>query len=118
MAVIYASCDVKDTDWWVRLEDIDETGRAMSLNLGTIKARFASWKIPGLMSLAPTLRNRISLRQPRDIVRYEISMAGMAITLKRDTASWWQYDAYDNYRFPNPNTGGDEALATLTVPVK
>ena len=40
LAVVHASTDVKDTDWWVHISDVDPQGRSHRITQGTIRARF------------------------------------------------------------------------------
>jgi hypothetical protein len=40
MLVLYASTDVRDTDWWVHLADVDTSGQSVRLTTGVVRARF------------------------------------------------------------------------------
>jgi len=40
MVVLYASTDVRDTDWWVHLADVDTSGQSVRLTTGVVRARF------------------------------------------------------------------------------
>jgi putative CocE/NonD family hydrolase len=49
-AVLYAASSAKDTDWFVRLVDVDEKGKLLTLGTGKIRARFRqSMKEPTLL---------------------------------------------------------------------
>jgi putative CocE/NonD family hydrolase len=49
-AVLYAASSAKDTDWFVRLVDVDEKGKLLTLGSGKIRARFRqSMKEPTLL---------------------------------------------------------------------
>jgi hypothetical protein len=40
MLVLFASSDVRDTDWWVHLADVDTSGQSVRLTDGVVRARF------------------------------------------------------------------------------
>ncbi|MBI3950252.1 MAG: CocE/NonD family hydrolase [Acidobacteria bacterium] len=51
-AVLYASSSARDTDWFVRLMEVDKEGKIFSLAEGKIRARFRrSMKTPALIKL-------------------------------------------------------------------
>jgi len=117
LAVLYASTDVKDTDWWVHLSDVDERGRSNRLTLGTLRARYRQLEDPRYRGRGSNFEREVLLSgNPADIVRYEIGIKGVANTFKRGHRIRIAImNAMDNYTFPNSNTGGNEALATETV---
>ena len=39
-ATLYAASSARDTDWWIKLVDVDEDGNAFILNQGVARARF------------------------------------------------------------------------------
>ena len=93
-AVLYASSSAKDTDWVVRVTEVDEAGNSIRLCDGIVRARFRKSLIEP------------SLLLPDEIVRYEIPMtwisnrfaAGHCIRVEITSGA-------DNSVFPNSNTG-------------
>lgn len=94
LAVIYAASDQRDTDWVVRLTDVDEEGNSIRLCDGIVRARFRkSFIEPKLLV-------------PGETVRYEIPMtwianrfaAGHRIRVEITSGA-------DNSVFCNANTG-------------
>ena len=117
MAVLNASCDVLDTDWWVRLEDVDSQGNAMSLSVGMLRARFRNLEDKWFHVFGSNFEKEEMLSgNMSDIVRYEISLRNTAVTFKKGHCIRIAVmNACDNYCFPNSNTGGEEAYVTETV---
>lgn len=102
-AVLYASTSAKDTDWIVRLSDVDPDGRAWRLVEGIIRARFRN------------SFEKAELLTPGRIERYEISMRSHANTfLPGHRIRVSISSAAAGYIFPNSNTGEDEATVTRT----
>jgi uncharacterized protein len=63
-AVIYASSSAKDTDFFVRLSEIDEKGRVFRLVHGTIRARYRdSFAKPALLAPGEVYEYRLDLWQ-------------------------------------------------------
>ncbi len=63
-AVLYASSSAKDTDWFVRLSEIDEMGLVFPLCRGTIRARYReSFAKPKLLVPGEIYEYRIDLWQ-------------------------------------------------------
>ncbi|MFA4948072.1 MAG: CocE/NonD family hydrolase [Candidatus Krumholzibacteriia bacterium] len=63
-AVIYASSSAKDTDFFVRLSEIDEKGRVFPLVHGTIRARYReSFSKPTLLAPGEIYEYRLDLWQ-------------------------------------------------------
>ena len=93
-AILYASSDARDTDWVVRVTDLDEEGNSIRMCDGILRARFRKSFIEP------------SLLLPGEIVRYEIPMtwisnrfaAGHRICVEITSGA-------DNSVFPNSNTG-------------
>ncbi|MBR6823863.1 MAG: CocE/NonD family hydrolase [Firmicutes bacterium] len=93
-AVIYAASDAKDTDWVVRITDVDEEGNSTRLSDGIIRAKYRRSFIEPVLLL------------PGEIVRYEIPLtwisnrfvAGHRIRVEVTSGA-------DNSIFPNTNTG-------------
>lgn len=93
-AILYASSDARDTDWVVRVTDVDEEGNSIRMCDGILRARFRKSFIEP------------SLLLPGEIVRYEIPMtwisnrfaAGHRIRVEIASGA-------DSSVFPNSNTG-------------
>ena len=63
-AVLYASSSAKDTDWFMRLSEIDEKGRVFPLVHGTIRARYReSFSKPKLLAPGEIYEYRLDLWQ-------------------------------------------------------
>jgi hypothetical protein len=114
---LHASTDVKDTDWWVHLSDVDPTGRSNRLTLGSIRARFRGLEDPWHRARGANFeREELLSGNPDDVVVYRIGVKGVANTFKRGhRIRVAVMNALDNYTFPNSNTGENEALVTRTV---
>jgi uncharacterized protein len=117
LAVLYASTDVKDTDWWVHVSDVDPAGRSNRLTLGSLRARFRHLQDPRFRGQGSNFETEQLLSgDPADVVKYEIGIRGVANTFKKGHRIRLAImNALDNYTFPNSNTGGDEARVTETV---
>lgn len=103
-AEIYASSSSRDTDWLVRLEDVDADGNSIRLTDGILRARYRnSFEKPELL-------------EPGNIEKYCIRMAKTANTFKaghriRVTIT----SGAKNLAFPNHNTGNDPASDTEMI---
>ncbi|MGH7695405.1 MAG: CocE/NonD family hydrolase [Gemmatimonadaceae bacterium] len=117
LAVLYASTDVKDTDWWVHISDVDLAGRSNRLTLGSLRARFRQLQDPRFRGHGSNFETEHLLSgNPADVVKYEIGIRGVANTFKKGHRIRVAImNALDNYTFPNSNTGGDEARVTETI---
>ncbi len=117
LAVVHASTDVKDTDWWVHVSDVDPAGRSNRLTLGSVRARFRNLDDPRSRSQGSNYaREELLSGNPADVVKYQIGVKGVANTFKKGHRIRVAImNALDNYTFPNSNTGGDEARVTETV---
>jgi putative CocE/NonD family hydrolase len=95
-AVLYAASDAPDTDWLVRLTDVDENGRSIRLVDRIVQARYRdSWSRPKPLA-------------PGETVRYEIRLPHIANTfLKGHRIRVHVSSSAANLTFPNPNTGRD-----------
>jgi putative CocE/NonD family hydrolase len=102
-AVLYASSDAPDTDWLVRLTDVDEKGDSIRLVDNLVRARYRdSWSDP-----KPLV--------PGEIVRYEIRLPHIANTfLKGHRIRVQVTSSAGNLTFPNSNTGGNIFTETET----
>lgn len=117
MLVLYASTDVRDTDWWVHLADVDTAGQSVRLTTGVVRARFRDAEDKVHHVFGSNFEHETLLSgNPNDIVRYDISLHSIANTFKKGhRIRVAVMNALDNYSFPNSNTGQDEAMVTETV---
>ncbi|MBK8250220.1 MAG: CocE/NonD family hydrolase [Gemmatimonadetes bacterium] len=115
---LHASTDVKDTDWWVHVSDVDEAGKSQRLTLGGLRARFRELRDPQYRTGDGDFAREVLLSgNPADVVPYRIGIKGIANTFRRGHRIRIAImNAMANYTFPNSNTGGDEARATTTIP--
>ena len=115
--VLYASTDVKDTDWWVHVSDVDDQAASHRITQGMIRARFRNNEDPqhhifGVNYQTPKLLSGNS----DEVVKYEIGIRSIANTFRKGHRIRIAImNAVDNYSFPNSNTGEDEARVTRTV---
>lgn len=100
--ILFAATDRPDTDWTAKLVDVDETGRAINLCHGIVRARF---------------RNSTARPEPLEpgrVYEYTIPVGstcnlfrrGHRIRLEVSSSNFPHYDV-------NPNTGAPLAEATL-----
>lgn len=115
--VLYASTDVRDTDWWVHLADVDTSGRSNRLTVGVARARFRHNEDLQRGALGRNFETEQFLSgDPAEVVRYEIGLRSIANRFRKGhRIRIAVMNAMDNYSFPNSNTGGDEARVTGTV---
>ncbi|MGE8205084.1 CocE/NonD family hydrolase [Heyndrickxia sp. NPDC080065] len=101
LAVIYAASSAKDTDWLVRLTDVNEAGDSIRLSDGIIRARYRnSYEKPKLL-------------EPDRIESYEIKMSKIAHLFKKGHRIRVAITSgAKNAIFPNHNTGNDPAADT------
>ncbi|MEA4845858.1 MAG: CocE/NonD family hydrolase [Clostridiaceae bacterium] len=97
-ATLYASSSARDTDWIVRLTDVDEEGNSIRLSDGIIRARYRnSFEKPELL-------------KPGEIEKYEIKMSKIANVFKKNHRIRVSVTSgAKNLVFPNHNTGNDPA---------
>lgn len=92
----YAKSSARDTDFIVRLTEVDSSGRSMRLCDGIIRAKFRE----GI--------DKISLLEPDKIYKYEITTTKIANTFLKGTRLRLQImSGAKNYIFPNQNTGNN-----------
>ncbi|MFD2044754.1 CocE/NonD family hydrolase [Ornithinibacillus salinisoli] len=93
-AVLYASSSARDTDWVVRLTDVDENGNSVRLSDGIIRARYRhSFESPELL-------------EPSRVEKYDIRMTKIANTFKKGHRIRVAITSGAvNLAFPNQNTG-------------
>ncbi len=100
----YAASSALDTDFVVRLTDVDPTGRSIRLCDGLLRAKFRH----GF--------DRIELLTPGQVEKYRIRTTKIAWTLPAGHRLRLQITSgAENYIFPNPNTGANFFADTLTV---
>lgn len=100
-ANIFASTDCKDTDWVVRITEVDKEGNSLRLSDGLVRAKFRN-------SL-----KEIELLEPNEIVEYNIPMSWVANTFTKGNRIRVQVTSgAKNCIFPNHNTG--EAISDDT----
>ena len=116
--VLYASADVRDTDWWAHLSDVYPDNRSVRLTVGMLRARFRHLDDPDHQITGSNFGSEVLLSgDPDEVVRYEIAIPSIANTFRAGHRIRVAImNALDNYSFPNSNTGGDEATVTATVP--
>lgn len=117
MVVLYASTDVRDTDWWVHLADVDTSGQSVRLTTGVVRARFRDAEDKVHRVFGSNFEHETLLSgDPNEVVRYDISLHSIANTFKKGHRIRVAImNALDNDSFPNSNTGNDEATVTETV---
>ena len=94
VAVLYAASSARDTDWVVRLTDVDETGKSVRMCDGIMRARFRKSFIEPKLLL------------PGEIVRYEIPLTWISNTFKPGHRIRVEVTSgAANSVFPNTNTG-------------
>jgi putative CocE/NonD family hydrolase len=115
--VLYASTDVKDTDWWVHVSDVDGDAASHRITQGMIRARFRHNDDPQHHIFGDNYRTEKLLSgDPNEVVRYEIGIRSIANRFRKGhRVRIAIMNAVDDYSFPNSNTGEDEARVTRTV---
>jgi len=115
--ILYASTDVKDTDWWVYVSDVTPDNASHRLSVGALRARFRKLEDTDYHVFGSNFETEELLSGDiKDVVRYEISIPSIANTFKKgNRIRIAVMNAHDNYSFPNSNTGGDEGYVTETV---
>ncbi|MGV8147159.1 MAG: CocE/NonD family hydrolase [Alkaliphilus sp.] len=93
-ATIYASSSARDTDWVVRLTEVDEDGNSIRLSDGLIRARYRnSYECPELL-------------EPNKVEKYEINMTKIASVFRKGNRIRVEITSgAKNFIFPNHNTG-------------
>ncbi len=118
--VLYASTDVKDTDWWAYVSDVAPDYSSTRLSVGALRARFRGLDDPDTHIFGSNFEKEELLSGDiDDVVRYEISIPSVANTFKKGHRIRVAImNAHENYSFPNSNTGAHEGYATRTIPGK
>jgi len=114
---LYASCNVRDTDWWAYISDVHPDGSSVRYSLGVIRARFRNNEDKVYHVFGENFVNEELLSGSfEDVVNYTISMPSIALTFKKGHRIRIAItNACDNYGFPNSNTGKDEAIVIETM---
>ena len=117
IVVLYASTDVKDTDWWVYLSDVSPSNESNRLSVGVLRARFRNLEDPTYHVFGSNFeKEELLTGDINDVVRYEISIPSIANTFKKGhRIRIGVTNAHDNYSFPNSNSGGHEGYVTETM---
>jgi putative CocE/NonD family hydrolase len=117
MLVLYASTNVRDTDWWVHLSDVDSTGQSVRLTRAVMRARFRDGDDKVHHVFGANYEHETLLSgDSSDVVRYDISLRAIANTFKKGHRIRIAImNALDNDAFPNSNTGKNETMVTETV---
>jgi hypothetical protein len=117
MLVLYASTDVRDTDWFVYLSDVDSLGQSIRLTTGALRARFRDAEDKQHHVFGSNYQHEKLLSgDPHEVVRYDISLRSIANSFKTGhRIRVGIMNALDDYSFPNSNTGKNEATVTETV---
>ena len=115
--MLYASTDVKDTDWWVYISDVPPLNESKRLSVGVLRARFRNLEDPTYRVFGSNFEKEELLGGDiNDVVRYEISIPSITNTFKKGhRIRIGVTNAHDNYSFPNSNTGGHEGHVTETM---
>lgn len=115
---LHASTDVRDTDWWVHVADVDPAGRSNRLTLGAVRARFRTLADPQYRAQGENFaREELLSGDSAQVVRYRIGVKGVANTFKKGhRIRIAVMNAMGNYTFPNSNTGEHEGMVMRTVP--
>jgi|GEM_PF-68047 len=102
-AVLFAASSARDTDWFVHLADVDESGKSIRLLEAMVRARFReSTDVPRLLT-------------PGKVERYTLDLRAHAHVFKKGhRVRFAVASASAGYVFPNSNTGGDETTTTTS----
>ncbi len=106
-AVLYASSSAKDTDWFMRLMEVESGGKIFVLAEGTIRARFrGSMKKPVLL-------------KPGEIYEYTLDLWQTGITIQQGRRLRVEVASASFPLFSrNLNTGGHNEVDTEYVPAE
>lgn len=103
----YASSSARDTDWIVRLTDVDPEGNSIKLVDGVLRARYRK----GF--------DQEVLLEPGKVEAYLIRTSKIANTFKKGHRIRLTItSSADNFIFPNSNTGEDPAVDVDTIKAK
>ncbi|SKC81115.1 CocE/NonD family hydrolase [Maledivibacter halophilus] len=100
----FASSSARDTDWIVRLTDVDEDGNSIKLVDGVLRAKFRN------------SFDKIELLKPNRIEKYIIRTSKIGNTFRKGHKIRLTItSSADNFIFPNSNTGNDSSTDTEVV---
>ncbi|MCT1905429.1 CocE/NonD family hydrolase [Oceanobacillus sojae] len=103
-AYLYASSSAKDTDWVVRVTDVDPAGNSVKLVDSVLRARYRN----GF--------EKEELLEPNQIEKYVIRTSKIANTFKKGHRIRLTItSSAKNFIFPNTNTGEDPATDVRVV---
>jgi len=106
-AVLYASSSARDTDWFMRLMEVEASGKIFELAEGKIRARFRS-----------SMR-RPELLEPGEICEYKLDLWQTGITIPRGHRLRVEVASASFPLFSrNLNTGGHNEVETKYVPAE
>ena len=104
---IYASTSGKDTDWVIRVTDVDEEGNSIRVSDGILRARYRN----GF--------EKSELLIPGSIEKYRLRLTRIGYVFKKGHRVRVQVTSgAKNLAFPNCNTGEDPSFAVDFVPVQ
>jgi hypothetical protein len=106
-AVLYASTSAKDTDWFMRLVEVEKDGKTFSLTEGKIRARFRrSLKKPEMLT-------------PGQIYEYTLDLWQTGINIPKDHRLRVEVSSASFPLFSrNLNTGGHNETEVNYVPAE
>lgn len=106
-AVLYASSSAKDTDWFMRLMEVEESGEIFGLAEGKIRARFRkSTKTPEML-------------KPGEVYEYTLDLWQTGITIPKGRRLRVEVASASFPIFSrNLNTGGHNEMETNYVPAE
>ena len=100
----YAASSARDTDWVVKITDVDTEGNSIKLADGVLRSKFRN----GF--------DRIDLLEPGKIEKYVIRTSKMGNTFKKGHRIRLTItSSADNLIFPNSNTGEDFGFGTSFI---
>ncbi|MGB9826770.1 MAG: CocE/NonD family hydrolase, partial [Desulfofundulus sp.] len=103
-ACLYAASSARDTDWVVRLTDVDEEGNSIRVADGILRARYRrGFDSPSLLT-------------PGQVEEYHLRLTHVGYVFRKGHRIRVQITSgAKNLAFPNPNTGNDPATDTEEV---
>lgn len=106
-AVLYAATSAKDTDWFVRLMEVDEKGKIFPLVEGKVRARFRR------------SMSRPELLEPGKVYEYQLDLWQTGITIPKGRRLRVEVASASFPMFSrNLNTGGHNETETTYVPAE
>ncbi|MBD2100778.1 CocE/NonD family hydrolase [Leptolyngbya sp. FACHB-261] len=97
---LYAATSVPDTDWVVKLMDVDENGSSLLITCGVLRARYRhSWSVPEWVPADQVQRYRIKLRPtchsfaPGHHMQITIASAAFPLIDRNANTKVWPHEA-------------------------